>query len=57
MVGTTGESRGAALMGAQETQRLLRRSSFGSQVPIFVSCLEKIVEFGLEIRECKLENT
>jgi hypothetical protein len=39
------------------SQRLLRRSSSGSQVPDFVCCLERIVEFGLEIRECRLENT
>ncbi len=57
MAGATGESGGAALMGAQETQRLLRRSSSGSQVSDFVCCLERIVEFGLEIRECRLENT
>jgi hypothetical protein len=57
MAGTTGESRGEALMGAQETQRLLRRSSSGSQVPDFGCCLERVLEFGLEIRECRLENT
>jgi len=45
------------MMGAQEMQRLLRRSSSGSQVPDFVCCLERIVEFGLDIRECRLENT
>jgi len=57
MAGTTGESEGAPMMGAQEMQRLLRRSSSGSQVPDFVCCLERIVEFGLDIRECRLENT
>ncbi len=57
MAGTTGESGGAALMGAQETQRLLRRSPSGSQVPDFVCCLERIVELRLEIRGCRLENT
>jgi hypothetical protein len=45
------------LMGAQETQRLLRRSPSGSQVPDFVCCLERIVELRLEIRGCRLENT
>ncbi len=48
---------GGSMMGAQETQRLLRTSSSGSQVPDFVCCLERIVEFGLDIRECRLENT